>query len=196
MPLKSIKNVAKKIKIALTKLIDNSRLLGFKETIKYQQSVDNLERVTMQYICNKMASLGYEPYSVRYTKIKLIERFGDSINIISSPNKPDCVAFNSSSIGSILDKCYKVQLKNNYISERKVEAEKIVILETAAKIIRSDVKKIEVDKETYDVFEIISFSYIPSLDISHNKLQLSFFFLLQFLFLFAKINFRIERTKR
>ncbi len=180
VPFKSLTNVAKKMKIAQhTNSADYSRLLGFKETVKYLQSVDNLEPVTMQEICDKMKSLGYEPYSVLYTKEKLIELFGDTINIISSPNKLDRVAFNSSSIASILDKYYKEQLKNKDISERNTEAEKILILETAATILRSDIEKIEVDKKIYDVFENISsskesLSYLPiSLQIFLSKLFLS-----------------------
>jgi hypothetical protein len=70
-------------------------------------------------------------------------------------------------------------LKNKDISERYTKVEKFSIIETVAKILKSDVKKIEVDKETYDVFETISsskeaFSYVPvSLQILLSNLFLA-----------------------
>ena len=69
-------------------------------------------------------------------------------------------------------------MKNKDISERYIEAEQFSILETVAKMLRSDVKKIEVDKKTYDVFETISsskeaLSYVPvSLQIFLSNLLL------------------------
>jgi hypothetical protein len=70
-------------------------------------------------------------------------------------------------------------LQNKDISERYTKVEKFSIIETVAKILKSDVKKIEEDKETYDVFETISsskeaFSYVPvSLQIFLSNLFLA-----------------------
>ncbi|KAK3747020.1 hypothetical protein QZH41_001487 [Actinostola sp. cb2023] len=83
-----------------------------------------------------------EPYSAWYMKTKLKEHYGDEIVITQLNGKPNVVTFRRTAQSIISD--FFLQPKNE-----DCETEKIRIVETAAKLIKNDIKGLDVINDNY-----------------------------------------------
>jgi len=81
-------------------------------------------------------------YSAVYMKAKLKEHFGDKIVITTIKKKANVVTFQRRAT-SIVNQFYSQPKTEDF------EAEKARIIETAAKLIRSDIKDLEVSSDNY-----------------------------------------------
>ena len=102
----------------------------------------------------------YEPYSFKHMKQKLLSHFGEKIIISNSCGKKNIVTLTSTA-SSILEQFYKMPKQEN------TAAEKLRIIETAAKLLKNDIKSIDIDKTMYPEFENIesdidNYAYLPS----------------------------------
>ena len=102
----------------------------------------------------------YEPYSFKHMKQKLLSHFGEKIIISNSCGKKNIVTLTSTA-SSILEQFYKMPKQEN------TAAEKLRIIETDAKLLKNDIKSIDIDKTMYPEFkniesDIDNYAYLPS----------------------------------
>ncbi|WAR17805.1 hypothetical protein MAR_032399 [Mya arenaria] len=115
---------------------------AFHSVIKYLEDNDN-EQITMTDLAAKMKeTCGDEAFGTVHLKQKLREYFGDSIIITDLSGKRNVVTLRHTA-SSILHDFYKQQDNNG--SEEKKRS----IIETAAKLIRSDIKALDSNKSEY-----------------------------------------------
>ena len=100
------------------------------------------EQLTITDLIGKMQDCLKSAYSQVYMKNKLKEEFGDDILITQMNGKPDVVTFRSTA-SSIIFKFYNEQRKNDSKSEV------MCIIQTDAKLIKSDIKSIDTSCENY-----------------------------------------------
>ena len=119
-----------------------------------QLTLPDLVQKQMEYL------EGAEPYSVTHMKAMLIERYGTDISFSSVPGKPSIVTMHKS-VSKILRRNY--ELFSDAACDE--ETRKNSIMESAARIIRSDILSMESDLSAYppaaDIYEN-SVSFLPS----------------------------------
>ncbi len=99
---------------------------------------------------DKLVGSDLSAFSSQYMKKKLQEVYGDRIIISEINGKPNVVTFRSTA---------KAVLQDFYQQEKKKadpDVEKIRVVETAAKLIRNDIKMIEVSNTAYPTSEEIA----------------------------------------
>ena len=106
---------------------DDEKLSAFKKTIEYFEESE-IEVFTISELCTKMQSFCGEPYSAVYLKKKLLEHYGDEIEITERLGEEDLYTF-TNILWRIVQRFHSQQ------SSSDVEQEKIRIIETAAKLI-------------------------------------------------------------
>ena len=131
-----------------------------KEAAEYLVENDD-EQITVCDLTDMMAKLCLEPYSNKWMKKKLENHFGDDIIFANSDGKSNVVTFLPTA-KKILTEFYD----NNDPTSDDIEGQKRRILETAAKIIKNEVKSLG-SVTTYpamDEFEAIEkcLDYIPT----------------------------------
>ena len=133
---------------------------AFRSVMEYFEEHEN-GQLTINDMVNKMGEYcGEEAYSNTYMKKKIQEHFGDSILITEINGTPNIVTFKSKG-HSILHKFY------TRINKQDPEAEKRSIIQTAAKLILSDINAMDISKDSYTPASSISsleenMEYIPS----------------------------------
>ena len=123
---------------------DAQRVEAFDKVIAYFEGNDD-EQTTVHDLIAKMREFlddDCEPYGFTYMKAKLQERFGDEIVITELQGKMNVVTF-CHTAASIIQKFYNQPKKGT------ADEEKIRIIETAAKLIKSDVKTVTPDGTFY-----------------------------------------------
>ena len=106
-----------------------------------------------------LVDTGQDPYSAKYMKIKIKEHFGDRV-LMTARGAKDCVVTLRDTASSILHAFHKQCKAEN------AEDEKHSIVETAAKLIESDVKSMEPSHDFYPEIEDVeneerALNYIP-----------------------------------
>jgi len=123
---------------------------AFLKVVRYLQENDD-EQMTVSDLVEKMR--GYlgesasSAYSNRYMKAKIEEYFGENIIITNINGKPNVVTFRRTA-ASILEEFHLHQKDH-----ADPEQEKLDIIKTAAKLIRSDIKLVETSNENYPLIE-------------------------------------------
>lgn len=97
---------------------------------------------TISDLVKKMKSTGLETFSRNYMKIKLHNHYG-SLVVMTSLSTKECVVILRETASSILY-AYHQQQKNG-----KPENDKLNIIQSAAKLIVSDVKSIDISTDSY-----------------------------------------------
>ncbi|XP_053398129.1 uncharacterized protein LOC123551553 [Mercenaria mercenaria] len=114
---------------------------AFLEVMKYLKENDD-EQVTIKQLQDKMVELcGDKAYSITYPKQKIIQHFGEAAIITEINGKANVTLRRTAS--SILHDFYRHENSEN------TESEKLKLIKTAAKLIKSDIKSKEVDKTLY-----------------------------------------------
>ena len=86
-------------------------------------------------------------YSTRYMKERILEHFGENVIITSKPGMTNIVTFRRTA-ASILEEFHSQQ--KDYTNP---EDEKLNVIRTAAKLLRSDIKRIETPDDYYPVVD-------------------------------------------
>ncbi len=144
-------NPAKKMKLGRPQLQERND--AFLEAISYLKENDD-EQITIYDLIarmeDKLVGSDLSAFSSQYMKKKLQEVYGDRIIISEINGKPNVVTFRSTA---------KAVLQDFYQQEKKKadpDVEKIRVVETAAKLIRNDIKMIEVSNTAYPTSEEIA----------------------------------------
>lgn len=156
-------------------MVDKRRRIGRPEDLLKQEAFNNMcehmenneemESYTMLQLCELMSTFGVEPYSCKFMKAKLMEKYGDSLIVMSSGNGIADVVCIYQTAASIL-KDYHA----NYNSTC-VEEDEINILKVGAKILRSDILRMKFSMDSYEIGESLS-SQAESLSVCSIKLQI------------------------
>lgn len=137
---------------------DYERTTAFLKVANFLEEYDD-GQITIQDLMVKMTEYlqdtGCEPYCGKWMKIKMKEHFGDRVIMTGLENQ--CVVTLRDTAHSILREFHKQQKSKN------PEDEKLNIIKTAAKLIGSDVKFMEVLNDSYpDSSDIAAAaSYVP-----------------------------------
>ena len=117
---------------------------AFLKTMDYFEDTCNAKcQMTVSDLVEKMSEIcGVDAYSSIHMKKKIIEYFGDSIIISELNGKQNVITFKDTA-EAILHDFYHRTVKGN------TELETKMIIRTAAKLISSEIKDIEINKEQY-----------------------------------------------
>lgn len=144
----------KRIKLVTGRPVDDARNESFARVLEYFHESDD-EQISISDLVKKMAEYlkeldpAAEPYCNKWMRDKLLKHFGNRILICTVNGKPDVVTF-SAKAQTILHDFYEDKKKDD------PEAEKIRIIEAAAKMIKSDIKQGEPDQSCYPLAEDLS----------------------------------------
>ena len=124
---------------------------AFDKVVEYLTLNDD-EQITVKDLVSYMESLLVDSpslaYSSKWMKHKLKEKFGDEIVFTNLNRKADVATFRSKASTILYDYFKSTSLKENS------ESEKELLIATAAKILRADIKHVETNLEEYpDVSE-------------------------------------------
>jgi len=143
-------SVAKKQRLGRPK--EAERYEAFLLVAKYLEENDD-EQITITDLIEKMETglLGSEvaAYGFTHMKSKLMEHFGDNIIITELNGKPNVVTFRRTA-ANILHDFYKEQKKED------PNIEKIRMINTVAKLIKSDIKAVDSSNDVYPTREQMS----------------------------------------
>ena len=123
---------------------DARRAEAFTKTIEYLQQFDD-EQITITDLCRKMEEYldsDIPTYTEKYMRQKLESHFGDEVIITCIRGKRNVVTFRSAA-EKILEQFAKSK------KETDSEQEKLRIVKTAAKLLLSDIKKVDTSREEY-----------------------------------------------
>ena len=124
---------------------DTERERAFLQVTRYLEDNDE-EQITINDLIDKMNDYldgtDFEPYSFPYMKKRLNDHFRDRIIIIELDGKSNVVTFRSTA-SNILHKFYESPKKDDS------EYGKYRLIETAAKLIKNDIKSISTDSSIY-----------------------------------------------
>jgi hypothetical protein len=156
-------------------MIEKKRRIGRPQDLLKQEAFNNMcehienneemETYTILQLCDLMSSFGVEPYSSKFMKAKLVEKYGDNLIVMSSGNGIAEVVCIYKTAACILKEYHA-----NYNS-KCVEEDEINILKVAAKIIRSHILRMSFSMENYNIGESLS-SPEESLSVCSIKLQI------------------------
>lgn len=123
---------------------EKERLKAFLEVVNFLEENDD-EQITINDLVRRMEDnlqgSEHEAYGYTHMKSKLKEHFGDRIIETNINGKPNVVTFRSTA---------KAILQGFYSNrEAYPEAEKMRIIETAAKLIKDDIKLVETSHDVY-----------------------------------------------
>ena len=141
---------------------DEEKLEAFVKVTKFLEENDD-EQITVIDLVEKMeeylSDADSEAYGQQHMKTKLLEYFGDKIIITDSNGKPKVVTFRTTA-ATILQE-FHVKQKN-----LDIEAEKMNIIKTAAKLIKNDLKSIKTTNVNYPEIDSDVESHIQYLPLS------------------------------
>ena len=116
---------------------------SFERVVQYLENHDHSESiVTVKDLVNLMGTYCEKPYTNKWMKKKLMDRFSDNLMIASMHGKSDVVIFHQS-VDMLLQEFYSIQNKENSVEEKDR------IIKLAAKFILNDVKKTDHDPTAY-----------------------------------------------
>ena len=142
---------AKKLKIGRPQL--QKRTDAFLEAVTYLEGNDD-EQITITDLIRRMEDnlIGSDEsaYSPQHMKTKLQELYGERIIVTDINGKPNVVTFRSTA-KAVLQEFYQQEKK-----EADTDAEKTRIVETAAKLIRNDIKALDISNTAYPTCEEIA----------------------------------------
>ena len=153
--------------------VDPVKNSAFAKVIQYLEANDE-EQTTVsdlvQIMIEALDGTNEEPYSTVYMKTKLQEHFRDKIVITSIYGKSNVVTFRQTA-ASVIDEFYSNP------RPKDTEEERYRIIETAAKLIKSEIKNIDVSSDVYPTSAVMSdveeaLKFIP--DILKSFLELLF----------------------
>ncbi len=117
----------------------------FLRVVDYLEQNDE-EQTTINDLINTMEDFlegtGYEPYSFKYMKVRLQDHFGDRILITEINGRSNVVTFRTTAAHILHEYCFDAKRGDE-------EAEKNRVTVTAAKLIKSEIKSLETNKQTY-----------------------------------------------
>ena len=123
---------------------------AFLEVISYLEENDD-EQITVSDLIRRMednlSGSHHIAYGAQHMKNKLQEVYGDRIIITEINGKPNVVTFRSTAKAVLQDFYQQGKVKSD------VEAEKVRVVETAAKLIRNDIKAMEISNTVYPTCE-------------------------------------------
>ena len=126
--------------------VDTGKATAFLKVVKFLEENDE-EQVTITDLVNKMQEYlqGSEEqaYSAVYMKAKLKEHFGDKIVVTNLHKKANVVTFHHT-VSSIISEFYR-QPKKEFSEAEKARR----IVETAAKLLKSDIKNLDVSSYNF-----------------------------------------------
>ena len=132
--------------------VDAVKNSAFAKVIQYLEANDG-EQTTVsdlvQIMSEALDGTNEEPYSTVYMKTKLQEHFGDKILITSIYGKSNVVTFRQTA-ASVTDEFYCNP------RPKDTEEERCRIIETSAKLIKSEIKNIDVSSDVYPTSAVIS----------------------------------------
>ena len=122
----------------------------------------------VQIMSEALDGTNEEPYSTVYMKTKLQEHFRDKIVITSIYGKSNVVTFRQTA-ASVIDEFYSNP------RPKDTEEERYRIIETAAKLIKSEIKNIDVSSDVYPTSAVMSdveeaLKFIPDILKSFHEL--------------------------
>ena len=123
---------------------DSLKADAFLKVVDYLESHDD-EQTTVNELIEKMKFYlpeGPEPYGFTHMKSCLMDYFGDNIIITEINGKPNVVTFRHTA-ASIINEFYSQPNSNDS------DAEKMKIIQTAAKLLKSDIKCVQQMRESY-----------------------------------------------
>lgn len=137
---------------------DVARADAFLKVASYLEENDD-EQITLgdltvkmkQYLEEDTSDASCEPYTKIYMKMKLLERFGDQIIITEINGNPNVVTFKPKA-ANILNTFLHASRKDN----SDVDEEKVRLVKTAARLIKTDIKDINIPRDAYPSCEDIS----------------------------------------
>ena len=139
---------AKKLKLGRPQL--QERTDAFLEVISYLKENDD-EQITVSDLIRRtedsLSGSDHIAYGAHHMKNKLQEVYGDRIIITKINGKPNVVTFHSTAKAVLQDFYQQGKMKSD------VEAEKVRVVETAAKLIRNDIKAMEISNTAYPICE-------------------------------------------
>uniref|UniRef100_UPI00358F3F63 uncharacterized protein n=1 Tax=Myxine glutinosa TaxID=7769 RepID=UPI00358F3F63 len=122
--------------------VNSDQSSAFLKVIEYLAKNDD-EQITVNDLVEQMSHFsGNDAYSAVYMKKKLLEHFGNSIIVTEINGKPNVVTFRNTA-SSILQGFYQRPQKQD------TNSEKMSLIETAAKLIKSDIKSMTTSKCAY-----------------------------------------------
>jgi hypothetical protein len=163
-------------------MVDKRRRIGRPEDLLKQEAFNNMcehmennkemESYTMLQLCELMSTFGVEPYSCKFMKAKLMEKYGDSLIVMSSGNGIADVVFTFFTIYTIYQTAASI-LKDYHANYNSTcaEEDEINILKVGAKILRSDILRMKFSMDSYEIGESLS-SQAESLSVCSIKLQI------------------------
>ena len=138
-------NSAKKVKLG-GRPQDQEKMDAFLEAVKYLEQNDE-EQITVsdsvKCMEDSLIESDQSAYSNKYMKKRLLEHYGDKIIINEINSKPNVVTFRSKAEDVLHD--FYQQHKTSF----DPGDEKNRLVETAAKLIRDDIKSIELSNSAY-----------------------------------------------
>jgi hypothetical protein len=124
---------------------DSVRADAFIKITEYMEANDD-ELTTIQDLIHTMedflADTDCEPYAFTYMKEQLQKHFGDRITITDIKGRSNVVTFGETASALIQDFYYQPKQGN-------CDAEKLRLVETAAKLIKNDMKSVTQSKDVY-----------------------------------------------
>ena len=153
--------------------VDAVKNSAFAKVVQYLEANDE-EQTTVsdlvQIMSEALDGTNEEPYSTVYMKTKLQEHFRDKIVITSIYGKSNVLTFRQTA-ASVIDEFYCNP------RPKDTEEERYRIIETAAKLIKSEIKNIDVSSDVYPTSAVMSeveeaLKFIP--DILKSFLELLF----------------------
>ena len=127
---------------------DRERTQAFLEVASFLEENDD-EQITIQDLIGRMgdnlAGSEYDAYSYKYMQQKLQEHFGDRIVQTEINGKPNVITFRSKA-STLLHNFYSHQ-------QSDPDTDKMKLVDTAAKLIREDIKAVETSHTVYPSFD-------------------------------------------
>ena len=138
---------AKKVKLGCPEELDRTE--AFLEVANFLEENDD-EQITISDLISKMEAIldgsEYSAYSRVHMRSKLKEHFGDNIVIAHINGKSDVVTFRNTA-ATILQDFYNSRQKPD------LSTEKIRLVQTASKLIKSDIKLVETENNCYPSYD-------------------------------------------
>ena len=130
---------------------DIERHEAFLMTMEYFQNNDD-ETVSVQDLMEKMRELlcdtGVEPYGLTHMKNEIQQHFNEKVVITANQGKENIVTLHTTA-SQIIDKFHQESTKDE-------DQEKKLIIESAAKLIKQDIKEVKQVKDIYPDLEDLS----------------------------------------
>ena len=130
--------LANKRKTVSGQMFDIKREDAFLQAVNYLQENDK-GQLTIQDLITKMDQLCESPFSFKHMQRRLLDYFGEIVIINEIKGKPNIITLRSMA-SSIFQKCYSLPKPEGH------DLHKLRGIETAAKLIETDIKAVETRK--------------------------------------------------